>query len=243
MRYLLRLTIPFIGIMNYLGQQGFFGSRSLQDVASASGSIATPAGWTFSIWGVIYLGIVAFIIYQFSAHKKQDAILKKIRPYVLINLIGNGLWYAFATIENYIWVSALIICIMRYTLLVVNQLLVKYEKNKRDLRCVTLPMSIYASRLTIATPLNIAWAISDLWGTRAVTSLIAVLFWIALTYGATLYITQKIHRISFLAVTIRALVGVMVAREFDAPLIFWTAGGLMLLTLIIIAYNRNSLRW
>ncbi len=240
MRYLILVGFCFIAGMSYLSQTGYFGDSQIQDITNIAWSIATPAWRTFSIRGLIYVWLIIGIFYQLSSHQEH---IRKIRPYLFVNFICHGLWYAFSTIDGYIWVSAILIILMWLSLLPIHTLLSQRKNEKRENICLAIPISIYTSWLTIAAPLNIAWAISDLWGTWAVTSIWWVLLWISISYGATIWITKNSKRISFLAVTIWALAGVMVAREFDAPIIFWTAGGLMLLTLIIIAYNRKSLRW
>ena len=40
------------------------GGQTPPEISAKYPSLFTPAGFTFSIWGVIYLGLVFFIIYQ-----------------------------------------------------------------------------------------------------------------------------------------------------------------------------------
>jgi len=51
MQILVALTLPFIAVMNYFSQAGYFGDIAVSDLARRTGeSIATPAGRAFAIW-------------------------------------------------------------------------------------------------------------------------------------------------------------------------------------------------
>lgn len=115
--------------------------------------------------------------------------------------------------------------------------LTDYEKDRIDRLCVTIPMSLYFGWITIATPLNIAAALSDLGYTRAITNPVAVLSWIAIAWVTSVVVFWKTHRISYIVITLWALIAVMTARVQDSPIIFWVAVGLVGCTLGVILYK------
>ena len=51
-----------------------------------------PAGYVFSIWGVIYLGFVAFAIYQAMPAQRDNKTLAAITPLFLISCVANVVW-------------------------------------------------------------------------------------------------------------------------------------------------------
>jgi hypothetical protein len=51
-------------IINYLSNTGIFNGNTMATVSARYQNFFTPAGYAFSIWGVIYLGLAAFVIYQ-----------------------------------------------------------------------------------------------------------------------------------------------------------------------------------
>lgn len=67
--------------INYLSNTGFMNNTTIGEVSNNYSSLFTPAGYTFSIWGIIYLLLLAFAIYQgrslFVKSKNDDFVLKK----------------------------------------------------------------------------------------------------------------------------------------------------------------------
>ncbi|MGZ9163925.1 MAG: tryptophan-rich sensory protein, partial [Anaerolineales bacterium] len=51
-----------------------------------------PAGYVFAIWGVIYLGWIAFIIFQFQRSQKESTRLRRLGYLFAISNITNAAW-------------------------------------------------------------------------------------------------------------------------------------------------------
>jgi len=145
----------------------------------------TPAGWTFSIWGVIYTFQVLFIVYLLASLCRSNAQgpvylnPQVITPVMLVlyalNLCLNSSWL-FLWDRQLIPVALVIIALLPFTLylfLFINHRLV--SKSGNDLRvnhCGDLlairiiiqnGMALYATWVTIATLLNFAIVLSY-WG-------------------------------------------------------------------------------
>ena len=52
----------------------------------------TPAGWVFSIWGLIYLGVIAFTVYQLAGAGARAARLRPVRGAYLVSCVANVTW-------------------------------------------------------------------------------------------------------------------------------------------------------
>ena len=50
-------------VINYLSNTGAFNGKTIADFSDKYHNYFTPAGYAFSIWGLIYLGLLAFVIY------------------------------------------------------------------------------------------------------------------------------------------------------------------------------------
>ena len=61
-------------VFNWLANALPFNDQSQAEIAAKYPSLFTPAGFTFSIWGVIYLALLAFIIYQALPSQRQNAL-------------------------------------------------------------------------------------------------------------------------------------------------------------------------
>ncbi len=51
-----------------------------------------PAGYVFSIWGLIYLGLIVFSIYQALPQQQENSLIKRISPAYWIGSIANIMW-------------------------------------------------------------------------------------------------------------------------------------------------------
>ena len=51
-----------------------------------------PAGYVFAIWGIIYIGWIAFSIYQFRADQKESPRLRKLGYLFALSGIFNAAW-------------------------------------------------------------------------------------------------------------------------------------------------------
>ena len=68
------LTIVVNGLANGLPLNG----QTTGEVSDGLKNYFTPAGYVFSIWGLIYLGLIAFAIYQVLPAQRDNPLLKRI---------------------------------------------------------------------------------------------------------------------------------------------------------------------
>ena len=102
-------------VMNGLAGTGVFDGRSVGDVSDKYNTLIAPAGYAFSIWGVIYLMLIMFVGYQwYSYYKlKQDAEIRQ-----------TGIWLSLANIANGLWIVAWLSEAMGLSVLLIFTLLV-----------------------------------------------------------------------------------------------------------------------
>jgi hypothetical protein len=209
--------------MNGLSSAWVFGGRTIEEISRVPGEILVPAGFTFAIWGVIYLWMLVFSIYQLRKSTLHDATIQSIRPWVALNFVANGLWLPAATVSWRNPLTVILIIFMRISLGYINKWLQWYAIAKATKRYVVMPMSIYFGWITIATPLNIASVLHAYGFASVITTTPRVLFWIGLAYVTSLVVFTRLRYISYIAVTLWALIWVIAVRQYDAPHIAWIA--------------------
>ena len=120
-------------------------------------NLFVPAGLTFSIWGIIYLLLVIFCIYQFFSVKKGETdYLKKINMVFLVSCIANCAWI-LAWHYQLVGLSLLVMLILLACLLTLYLSLKvgKPGSSRAEVWFVHLPISVYLGWITIATIANI----------------------------------------------------------------------------------------
>jgi len=116
-----------------------------------------PAGYVFSIWGVIYLFLIGFTIYQLLPAQRDNARLVRITPWVLLASAANITWiflwhYNLFNLTVPVMLTLLGSLIAIYLSLNIG----KQPVSQRERWLVNAPFSIYLGWITIATVANIA---------------------------------------------------------------------------------------
>lgn len=82
-------------IVNALANALPIAGRTTGQVSDSFPVVFVPAGYVFSIWGLIYLGLIAFTIYQAMPAQRDNPVLEKIGYLYAINCAANSIWIIF----------------------------------------------------------------------------------------------------------------------------------------------------
>lgn len=129
-------------------------------------NLFVPSGFTFSIWGVIYLWLAIFAVYgivsAFSKDQSKGEWIEKIGPWFLIQALCNGAWI-FAWHYQIIWLSLLIMLGILGSLIMMHRKLEIGVKADSSLVkfLVKAPISIYLGWITVATVANVTTLLVD----------------------------------------------------------------------------------
>lgn len=227
------------------------------EVSDSYLNLFAPAGLTFAIWGVIYILLAIYTIYQLIAYKsegyQENAEIFKV----------VGLWFAISSIANTIWIFAwhydnipltmglmvvILICLMIINVFLRNKRLTLAEKFM-----VRLPFSVYFGWITVATIANATTLLVSLGWDRAGFSESLVTIFILLVGVLIGLLTIYFNRdIAYGLVIIWAYAGILLKhlstdgfdREF--PLIIITVAVCIVLLIAAeiyqIFFRRQALR-
>ncbi len=154
------LALIITVIMNYLSNTGIFNGSTMASVSARYQNLFTPSGYAFSIWGVIYLGLAAFCIYQAQGlfqPRETPAIVSKIGWLFVISCIANCLWI-LAWLYDYTGLSVLIMAAL-LTSLIVIVFRTRMELDLISLKKIALeswPFAIYLGWICLAIIANVA---------------------------------------------------------------------------------------
>lgn len=156
-------------IVSQLSQLEVFNNQTIGDVSGRYPTLFTPAGLTFSIWGLIYLALIAFCIYHLIKAYKADAAneanvaLQRIGYLFVVNNLATAAW-TIAWVHELLVVSVLLMLTQLVTLLAI-QIRVGIFDSRRSTASVwftQFPLSIYFGWICIATIANISAALVGL---------------------------------------------------------------------------------
>jgi hypothetical protein len=158
-------TIAIIGVwvsllfaltMNYLSNALPINGQNASDISAKFPTFFTPAGFAFSIWGVIYLGMIAFAIYQSFPAQRADARIAAARPWVILNGFLNGVWLPLFHYEQ-MGIALLVILGLLFTLIKMHEALQTGRKTSSswvETLVARWPFSIYLGWICVATIAN-----------------------------------------------------------------------------------------
>ena len=115
-----------------------------------------PAGYVFSIWGIIYLGWIAFTIYQFLPAHKDSPRLRRLGYLFALSCVANAAWL-FCWHYNQFGLSVLVMLGL-LGLLIASYLRLDVSRtpvSSSERWCVDIPFSLYLGWITVATVANI----------------------------------------------------------------------------------------
>lgn len=97
---------------------GLIGTR-VEDSAggslSATATLLAPAVRAFSIWSVIYLGLIAYVVWQWLPANRSAPRARRIGGLAALSMVLNGVWL-LVTQAGWLWVSVVVILALVATL-------------------------------------------------------------------------------------------------------------------------------
>lgn len=209
-------------IVNYLSNTGIFNDNTMASVSARYQNLFTPAGYAFSIWGLIYLGVFAFIIYQARSLFKKNASDEIV--------VRTGWWFVLSCIANCSWVLAwlyeytgLSVLIMLVLLVCLLRVVINANKIHTDARVKTFvvwPFSIYTGWICVALVANIAaWLTKIQWDGLGIAETSWAIIMICVAGGILLFVALNRALPGFSLVGVWALVAISLADWNKAPLV------------------------
>lgn len=134
--------------MSYYSNTGALNNQTMGSLSNEYDSVFTPAGYAFSIWGLIYIGLIGHAIHLFG--RNAVASQTQAKWMVLANL-GNIAW-VFLWLYEY---TALSVLAMSFILFSLVRLTVELNIGTKKLPLWTWwPVSVYTGWIVVALVAN-----------------------------------------------------------------------------------------
>merc|ERR1711907_84534 len=221
-------------VFNVLSTSGVFAGTDQSELSDKYQTPITPAGYTFSVWGVIYFCQAVYVIYQALPAQRENKRLDSISPFVVLAFTLNCLWLLVFSYE-YLWAAFFVIAGYLLSLLKVYMLLepnyFESGNSVADVLCVWLAFSSNLAWVTVATLLNLTIALTQLF---QVTSAEMVNDWcvglILFAVSVSSYYTVLRVDPMYAAVSVWALIGIY-NGPYNPPQSFAIAGAVAVVVL------------
>lgn len=200
--------------VNYLAIALPLGGNTTEELSDRFPVVVTPAGYAFSIWSLIYLGLIAFAIYQaLPAYRDRD-VVAAIRGPFLLSSLANIAWIFLWHYEQ-VTLSLVAMVTLLGSLLVIYRRVAARLGSLSSLESWTVrwPFSLYLGWITVATIVNTSVVLYNFgWRGDPLTASAWGVLLIAVATSIALLVSTRMGDPVYGAVIAWALVGITVQR-------------------------------
>ena len=237
-RYGSLVTFFIMVIVNSIAAVIGINGQTTGEVSKKVETLFAPANFTFSIWGIIYLLLFGFSIYQLFSRSLENERLNRISLLFLLSNIINIIWIYAWHYEKF-GISLLLITLLWILLreIYIHTSAGECNVNKLDRLLIHIPFSMYFGWISIATIANFFATLKyyqvDFFLSESISTGIAIM--LALVVG--LIISIKKNDVYYLLVFLWAFIGILV-KQWNGDMIVSLVAISAVLILIIQIISR-----
>ena len=225
-------TVGTIGV-NWIASTGRIGGVTPEVISDKYPTSITPSGWAFAIWSLIYVGLIAFSIYQ--ALPSKGARFRLLRSVYILSCVANCLWIYLWHFEQILACLA-VIFVLLLTLAFIN-LRVRKTESVGETWFVAAPFALYFGWVTVATILNFTIALKYLKfepSETMTTVLACALIAVAAVFGA--FFRQVLSNSAYPLAVAWALTAIGVAQSGKTAIVIFAAFGTIAVLLSALSF-------
>jgi benzodiazapine receptor len=232
-------TITVNGLANALPLNGL----NTGEISDRFQVYFVPAGYVFSIWGLIYLGLIAFTVYQALPAQRSNPRLRSIDIPFVLSCLANIVWLFLWHYLQFPLTLVVMLCLLGLLITIYLRLEIGRARVSSGERwCVHLPFSVYLGWVTVATIANATDVLDYLkWGGWGIPPQVWAVIMLVVATGITLWVSLTRRDAAFLLVIVWAFVGIAI-KQAGAPLVANTAWVLSAFLVIWLATSAILFR-
>ncbi len=239
-------VVIFLGVvvLNYLSNALPLNGVTQGEISARYPIPLTPAGFTFSIWGVIYIGLAIYIIAQALPKYRNDLCLRRLDLPFRLSCIFNSMWlvvwhYGYILLSVIFMLSLLGSLILAYVRLQEGRIV----KDAVSRWLVRQTFSVYLGWVSLATMINISVLLYSLgWSGGGITSEVWTVILLMIASGLFVYLGFTFKDPAILSVLAWASFGIALKNQ-EIQIIYATCIVVFLLSVfaaIRVLYQRNA---
>ena len=201
-----------------------------------------PAGYVFAIWGLIYMGLLAYAIYQALPAQKINPRLQSTGWWVVLGGLANSVWIFLWHYQQFVGTLAAMLVLLGSLIAVYQRLGIgRIRVSTGENWAVRIPFSVYLGWITVATVANVTDVLDylkwNVFGIAAQTWFLVVL--VAVLVISTLMSLNR-RDVAYILVILWSLVGI--GYKFSNEPLIWIAS-LITSLLVALVFLYSLIRW
>jgi len=226
------LTILINGLA---GSTTIIAGKNTAQISDANPTLITPAGYVFSIWGIIYILLGVFVVFQALPSQQGKDFQKQIGWLFALSSLANIAWLFLWQFE-YLSLSVVLMFLLLSSLILIYLRLGigKSKVGMREKLVFHLPFSVYLGWITIASIANVAATLVSIkWDGFGISpeTWAAVIIAVALLIAILVVASRK--DVAYALVIIWALVGIAVKQSGNQTIVMLTEVSAFIVTITL----------
>ena len=224
-------------IVNSLaGSTTILGGKFTAEISDVNPTLITPAGYVFSIWGIIYILLGVFVVFQALPSQQGQAFQKKIGRLFALSSLANIVWLFLWQYEYLVFSVVLMFLLLATLILIYLRLDIGISKvTMREKLAVHLPFSVYLGWITIASIANVSVTMVSLnWDGFGINPETWATLIIIVALAITLLVLATRRDIAYGLVIIWALLGIAVKQIENQNIVMLTEISAIVILLALI---------
>ena len=203
--------IIMIAVNGMAGSTNLLNGKTSGEISDAYPTLITPAGYTFSIWGIIYTLLLIFIVYQVLPRNCEQPFISQIGALFALSSAFNVVWLFLWHYELLSYSLILMFALLATLIAIYMRLNIgKTHVSITEKTCVHLPFSVYLGWITVASIANVAAALEAAgWEGAGIDESTWAVLVIAVALLITLAVLTTRKDVAYGLVIVWALTGIM----------------------------------
>lgn len=221
------VVIVALVVWNYYTTTTTIGGNTVGSLSDEYDNLFTPAGYAFSIWGLIFLALIAHGLFQVrrAFSDGEDNFILQIGPWLLLANLANIAWVWF-WLNEVTWLSVILMLVILVSLIVC---IVRLDMERWDAPLYTIlfvwwPLALYSGWIAVATIANVSAYLAKIgWDGGPFSEIAWTVILIIVAVAVNLFMIAARNLREFAFVGAWALAAIAVRHWDSIPTLQWTA--------------------
>ncbi len=238
------VSLAFALIVNILSNALPLNGKTAGELSDSYPNLFVPAGYVFAIWGIIYVLLIIFGVYQALPQNRNNEFIEKISYIFILSNLANATWLIFWHYEQVLVSLFLMLILLSSLVLIYVRLDIGRRKvNREEKLAVTTLFSVYLGWITVATIANVtAFLVSISWDRFGISE--EIWTFIILTVATTIVVAVVLRHedIIYGMVPVWAFIGISIKQITNSVFISLIAViyvGIILFLIVFIGYKKS----
>lgn len=236
------ISVIIVVAMNYISQALRFNNTTIGEVSDIYDNLFTPASYAFSIWGLIFISLFAYAIFQVKQAFSDDEPFEFITP--------TGYWFFLANLLNTIWVLAFVYDFIGLSVIlmigilfslvkiILNTNMERWDAPLSIIVFVWWPICLYSGWISVATIANISTYFTKIgWQGGFLTPEIWTILMIFIAAILNIFMVLNRNMREFAMVGVWALVAIYIRHREGYEIIAYSALVSAILVFAVISWH------